>query len=388
MLIPIRSTLANINLRFDRNELSGSFGDIGTDFPLIAGMILACGLDPASTLIMFGLMQIVTGVLYGIPMPVQPLKAMAVIMITQKLSSNLLYGAGLAIGVVMMVLTITGLLQWLAKFIPKCVVRGIQLGLGFSLASLALKDYIQSDAIGGYILAAIGFVIAVFLLGNRKYPAALFIILLGFAYAIFFKLDFTAIANSVGLALPHVHVPGISDILTGLLLLTLPQLPLSLSNSVIATRQTISDFFPDRSVSLNKIGMTYSCMNLVLPFFSGIPNCHGAGGLAGHYTFGARTGGSVVIYGLLYLTLGLFFSQSFAEVIKAFPLPILGVILLFESISLMLLVRDVAGSKTDLFVSLLVALAAFGLPQGYVLGLVVGTVIWYLIQRGAIMKSK
>src|SRR3954468_1285465 len=80
-------------VRFDRNELSGAFGDIGTDFPLIVGMIAAAKLDSASTLVMFGLMQILTGTLYGMPMPAQPLKAMAVLVISQKLGGHLLYEA-------------------------------------------------------------------------------------------------------------------------------------------------------------------------------------------------------------------------------------------------------------------------------------------------------
>lgn len=381
------STLSRINIRFDRNEAAGSFGDIGTDFPLIVGMILACKLDTSSALVMFGLMQVTTGLIYGIPMPVQPLKVMAVLMITQKLTGNILYGAGFAIGIVMMILTVTGLLQWLAKFIPKSVVRGIQFGLGISLASLALKEYVMSDAITGYILAAVSFAIAIIFLGNRKYPAAIFIILLGFVYAFFFQINWATISSGIALHLPRVHIPTLSDIFTGLLLLSLPQLPLSLSNSVIATQQTAADFFPERPLSIKKIGMTYSLMNLILPFFSGIPNCHGAGGLAGHYAFGARTGGSVVIYGSLYIILGLFFSQTFSEVLKVFPLPILGVILLFESLSLMMLVKDIAGSKTDLFVCLLVALAAVGLPQGYVIGLLIGTLLWYLINHKWIMKS-
>src|SRR5581483_4025162 len=100
-------------VRFDRNELSGAFGDIGTDFPLIAGMILTAGLGSASVLTMFGAMQVLTGLLYGIPMPVQPLKAMAVIVITQKLPSAVLYGGGLAIGAVMLALTVTGGIDWL-----------------------------------------------------------------------------------------------------------------------------------------------------------------------------------------------------------------------------------------------------------------------------------
>ena len=376
-----------LNLRFDRNEFSGSFGDIGTDLPLIIGMVLACGLDSSSTLIMFGIMQIMTGLIYGIPMPVQPLKAMAVIMIAQKLSGNILYGAGLAIGVTMLFLTVSGSLQWLAKFIPKSVVRGIQFGLGLSLATLALKNYVISDAAAGYILAIVSFIITIILLGNRKYPPAILIIFLGLAYSFTFKIDFGTVYNNIGLSLPKFHMPGANDILQGFLLLTLPQLPLSISNSVIATQQTVADFFPERQISIKKIGTTYSIMNLILPFFSGIPNCHGAGGLAGHYAFGARTGGSVIIYGAMYLILGLFFSQSFNEIINAFPLPILGVILLFESLSLMILIKDIASSKTELFICLLVALIAVGLPQGYVIGLLVGTPIWYLIQRGWISKS-
>ena len=125
-------------IRFDRNEFSGAFGDMGTDFPLIAGMILAAGLNPASVLTLFGSMQILTGLLYGIPMPAQPLKAMAVIVISQKASGAMLYGAGLAIGLVMLVLAGTGLLGVLANAVPKSVVRGIQFGLGLQLATLLI----------------------------------------------------------------------------------------------------------------------------------------------------------------------------------------------------------------------------------------------------------
>src|SRR5256885_17213952 len=116
-------------IRFDRNEFSGACGDMGTDFPLIAGMILAAGLNPASVLTLFGTMQILTGLLYGIPMPAQPLKAMAVIVISQKASGALLYGAGLAIGVVMLVLAGTWFLGVLAHACPQMVGGGKQFGL-------------------------------------------------------------------------------------------------------------------------------------------------------------------------------------------------------------------------------------------------------------------
>src|SRR5256885_13189365 len=133
-------------IRFDRNEFSGACGDMGTDFPLIAGMILAAGLNPASVLTLFGSMQILTGLLYGIPMPAQPLKAMAILVISQKASGALLYGAGLAIGVVMLGLAASGSLSLLANAVPKSVVRGIQVGLGLQLAMLAVRDYVPADS--------------------------------------------------------------------------------------------------------------------------------------------------------------------------------------------------------------------------------------------------
>ena len=154
-------------IRFDRNELAGAFGDIGTDLPLVVGVILAAKLDSASALIMFGAMQVLTGLAYGIPMPVQPLKAMAALVIAQKLTGNILFGAGLAIGVIMFVLTVTGLIGWLARVVPKTVVRGIQFGLGLQLATLALKDYVQSDGVAGYALAAAGLVITLALMGKN-----------------------------------------------------------------------------------------------------------------------------------------------------------------------------------------------------------------------------
>src|SRR2546427_7344381 len=181
------------SVRFDRNELAGAFGDIGTDLPLVVGLILAAKLDAASALIMFGGMQVLTGLVYGMPMPVQPLKAMAALVIAQKLPANVLFGGGLAIGVIMLLLTVTGLITWLARVVPKTVVRGIQFGLGLQLATLALKDYVQSDGVAGYALAAAGLVITISLMGNRRFPAALFVIALGVAYAFVFKIDLGAV---------------------------------------------------------------------------------------------------------------------------------------------------------------------------------------------------
>ncbi len=383
-------TVADLDgsLRFDRNELAGAFGDIGTDLPLIVGMTLAAGLDSASVLTMFGLMQIGTALLYRMPMPVQPLKAMAALVIAQQIEGRILYGAGLAVGATMLLLTATGAIDWLARIVPKSVVRGIQFGLGLQLASIALRDYARADGVPGYAIAGLGFLITVLLLGNRRFPPALFVMALGITYAFVFKISPRVVVESAGFHLPTFHTPAWQDITTGFILLALPQIPLSLGNSLLATRQIVSDFFPAKKLTVRKIAWTYSFMNLINPFFSGIPTCHGSGGIAGHYAFGARTGGSVIIYGSLYVVLGLFFSAGFSEVIQVFPLPILGVLLFFEGLALLRLIHDLAGAASEFILALLVGMMALLLPYGYLVALVAGTALAYLSRRGAIALDK
>lgn len=364
-------------VRFDRNEAAGSFGDIGTDLPLIVGILLATRMDAAGVFVVFGSLQIATGLIYGLPMPIQPLKAMAVLVITLKIEGSVLMGAGIAIGAVMLVLTLTGALSLLVRFVPLCVVRGIQFGLGLSLATLALKSYVPAMGPTGYGLAGAGLLVMLVLWGNRRVPPGLLVIGIGVIYALIAGLRMGAIVDGFGFDMPAFHWPEMEDIVTGFLLLALPQLPLSLSNSVIATERTIRDLFPDRNIGVRRIGLTYSLMNLVAPLFGGIPVCHGCGGLAGHYAFGARTGGSVIIYGIFYVVLGLFLSKPVGEVLEIFPRPILGVVLLFEALTLLSLVRDQAASARDLSIALLVGVISLTIPHGFVVGLVLGAAVYY-----------
>jgi MFS superfamily sulfate permease-like transporter len=371
-------------LRFDRHELAGAFGDIGTDLPLLLALVATCGLDAASVFTVFGALQIATGLAYGMPMPVQPLKAMAAIMLAQKLSAGTLAGGGLVIGVTMLLLAATGLLDWLARVVPKEVVRGIQLGLGLSLATLGLKEYVVSDGARGLVLATVAALLLIVLRGKRRFPAPLLVIGLGLVYALAFHLDLSELEAAVGLRLPTLVLPTQAELLDGALLLALPQLPLSLGNSVIATSRATADLFPERPVSVRRIGVTYGLMNLVAPWFGGVPTCHGCGGLVGFHAFGARTGGAAVIYGSLYLVLGLVFAPGLTTVVKIFPMPVLGVVLLFEALALMLFIRDVASEPKQLYVVLAVAAAVVGLKYGYVVGLLGGTALAFALRRGLV----
>ncbi|MDX2011447.1 MAG: molybdate transporter family protein [Myxococcaceae bacterium] len=376
---------ATPRLRFDRHELAGAFGDIGTDLPLLLALVGTCHLDAASVFAVFGVLQIATGLAYGMPMPVQPLKAMAAIMLAQKLSAGTLAGGGLVIGVTMLVLATTGLLDWIARVVPKEVVRGIQLGLGLSLATLGLKDYVVSDGARGMTLAVIATLLLIALRGGRRrVPAPLLVMGLGLVYALVFHVDVTQLGAAVGVQFPSIVLPTQSELLDGALLLALPQLPLSLGNSVIATSRATEDLFPERPVSVRRIGLTYGLMNVVAPWFGGVPTCHGCGGLVGFHAFGARTGGAAVIYGGLYLVLGLVFAPGIATVVKIFPMPVLGVVLLFEALALMLFIRDVASEPKQLYVVLAVAAAVVGLKYGYVVGLLGGTALALALRKGLV----
>jgi hypothetical protein len=179
-------------------------------------------------------------------------------------------------------------------------------------------------------------------------------------------------------------MPSLGSVITGFCVLALPQIPLSLGNSIYASSRIIKDYFPEKDVPVRKIGFTYSLMNIICPFFGGVPVCHGSGGLAGHYGFGARTGGSIVIYGLLYVVMGLWLGGNVNGAAVLFPKPVLGVILLFEGLALLNLVRDMAPAKNEFVIVVLVALAAVGLPYGYLIGMAGGTALHYF-QKGKII---
>lgn len=367
-------------LRFNRHELAGAFGDIGTSLPIIVGILLATGMNVTGVLLAFGFAQIATGLLYGLPMPVQPLKAMAIVVIAGQASGPMLQLAGLMIGALMLVLSSSGALDWLGRAIPRCVVRGVQAGLGLSLARVATKLVAQDGNVWDWITAAAAILVLALLRKNKVLPGALVVIGAAVLWASFTRVNWPEVGHGVAFTLPHAEPWPWDQWLTVLTLLVLPQIPLSLSNSVIATQQTVRDLFPGRELTLRTIGLTYASLNLLAPWLGGIPVCHGCGGLAGYYALGARTGGAVIIYGSFFVVAGLFFSGAFTGLIHAFPKSILGAVLLVEAAVLVLLMRDLRTSKPALALAVIVALICLFAPQGYLTGLVVGVAAYYALR--------
>ena len=214
------------------------------------------------------------------------------------------------------------------------------------------------------------------LLGNRRWPPAPVILLVGAVYALTVGGAGTTAVAALGVHVPSVHLPGTEAIWQGFVLLALPQIPLSLGNSVLATRQVAADLFPERPpLAIRTIGLTYAAMNIVSPLLGGLPVCHGSGGMAGHYAFGGRTGGSVIIAGTSLLVIGLLFGGSVGEVALFFPKPMLGVLLLAEGVAMLSLLRDLAPAPRDFTLALGLGVIAAALPYGYLVAMVLGTVL-------------
>ena len=127
------------SFEFNLRELSGAMGDMGTLLPLAVGYFAVCGLNPAGLLVMMGLANIATGLVYALPMPIEPMKVLAVVAIAQHWSPSMVYASGFAMGIVWLLLAVTGIMNWVARVTPHAVIRGIQVSLGIMMALEALK---------------------------------------------------------------------------------------------------------------------------------------------------------------------------------------------------------------------------------------------------------
>src|SRR5437899_32859 len=115
-------------------ECSGACGDLGTFIPHVIGAITVAGLAPAGVLFGFAAFLIASGVFYGLPIPVQPMKAVSAVILTDGLRPGEIAAAGMILGIVLVTLGATGAIGRIARLIPQSVSAGLQLGLGLLMA--------------------------------------------------------------------------------------------------------------------------------------------------------------------------------------------------------------------------------------------------------------
>ena len=356
---------------YDRNEVAGAFGDLGTLIPFVVGYITVNRLDPQGVLLSFGLLALATGLYFRTPMPVQPMKAIATVAVThpETITSGAIFASAVLTGFFWLGMGVTGAVSWLAALTSRPVVRGIVLGLGLSFMLEGVSFMHR-----GPLIAIPGALLTFSLLGRPRLPAM--VVLLAYSAAMALALDTTLVSDLGALAphfrMPTLHIPVVSwpDLATGLVVLAAPQVALTLGNAVIATAEEHNSLFPGRPVSVRVLALDHGLMNLVAAPLGGVPMCRGAGGMAGHIRFGARTGGALVILGATLLIGALFYADSGATLFRLFPLPILGVILFFGGLELAASVNGEQFSRADRTVMVATAgIALWNMGAAYIAGL-------------------
>ncbi|MHB8841148.1 MAG: putative sulfate/molybdate transporter [Candidatus Aquicultor sp.] len=359
------------SIKINMREFAGAMGDFGTLFPLAIGYIAINGLNPAGFLVMMGVANIATGIIYGLPM-----KILAAIAIAEHWTPSMIYASAFGMGLVWIIITITGAMKWLVKFTPMVVVRGVQVALGILLAIQAypmLKTW--------WLLGIVSIIIVIFLRENRYAPAAIVLMALG-AVIVYLKGGFQQV-SAPSFALPPLTSFSIKEVWQSLLSAGFAQVPLTIGNAVIATAALIKEYWPEREdVDEHKLSLNQGLMNLVVPFFGGMPMCHGAGGLAGQYLFGARTGGTNVIEGSLELALGLFFASSILALFGVFPSAIMGAMMPLVGIELTKFARGIRFNKDLVPIGATVALAlVYNMALGFFAGIAIYHPMHFILRR-------
>lgn len=325
------------------SELSGSLGDLGTLLPLLLALTLTESISLSSTLVFSGLANILTGILFGIPLPVQPMKAIASIAISSSYSKAETASAGLFVAGAVTLFSITGLLHWFSRVVPTPVVRGIQVGAGLSLVISAGTTLLQplgwtTPSWADNNLWAIFAFVALLLSSLRsQVPYALLITLLGLLLSALRHNTTLAPSTSSWLWHPSTLVPSPAAFRKGALQAGIPQLPLTTLNSILAVTSLTHTLTPPvpYAPSTTELGLSVGLTNLVGVWFAAMPVCHGSGGLAAQHRFGARSGASVVVLGALKLALGLFGGDRlFVALLEGFPRALLGVMVLAAGVEL------------------------------------------------------
>ena len=385
------------------SEASGSLGDLGTFLPLLVGLTVESGVDVGTTLIVTGLYNLVTAMAFDVPMPVQPMKTIAAVALSDaSLSIEQIVAAGMFVSTVVFFLGTTGMIDTFNGIVPKAVVHGMQIGLGVLLCVKAFtmamfeddEDYAVRTFLGadGLLLGLCALLIAAIELMRRlaknsvrcdddeesddesvsginlvdreergegtstltvdtksleKIPAsktkkqkssfaapptALLLVILGIVISATRPGSLNSL--KIGPTVPSLITFTAGDFKNGILKAGLPQLPLTTLNSIVAVCALSKDLFPDRPASPKLVATSVGAMNLVGAAIGVMPCCHGAGGLAAHYHFGARRGAATAFLGLCKLLLGFVFGGSLLTLLREFPKTVLGVMLGAASVEL------------------------------------------------------
>ncbi|MGS0677352.1 putative sulfate/molybdate transporter [Shewanella sp. 0m-4] len=351
-------------------EFSGAFADLGTFLPLVLGLIALNHFSPQGIFMGFGLFALFTAFYYRRPIPIQPMKVITALVIAQGLTPGMLQASGMLMGIILLVLAYSGAITWMAKQLSPAISIGIQLAIGLQLIWL-----------GGQMMSQtwlIGFVAFTALFASQFLPMRYFAMPLVLVLGILWQLN-SGTAPSFNLSVYSPWLlswPSIDEWSSAAGLLVLPQLALTLTNAVIATSAMAKEKFPEDAkdnFAPERFATSSGWANLLLAPFGASAMCHGAGGLAVQYHFGARTWLAPTIFGSTCLLIAAFWGQGIASILSLIPLAILGSLLAIAGTQLAWSKRFIDGKPFCIFVIL--ATAALCLLVNTAAGLATGIVL-------------
>lgn len=388
--------------RFNRMELAGSLGDLGTILPLAIGMILINGLNPLGLFLGVGLFYVFSGLYFRVTSPVEPMKVIGAYAIATGISAGQIQASTLWIFLFLLIIGGTGIITLIGKYIPRPVIRGVQLSTGVLLVSQGVKlmlgttkfqalreaaePYLMIQSMGpipiGLLIGSVLGILTLLLLENRRIPAAIVVVGAGILTGIILGTREGLEQIRLGFYLPNFlpyAFPSAADFTFALLVLVLPQIPMTLGNAVMANADLSIQYFPQdgHRVTYRALCISMALANLMSFFLGGMPMCQGAGGLASRYRFGARTGGSNLIIGAIFIVLALFLGEHLMGVIYLLPMSALGILLIFAGAQLGLTLLDM-NTRKEMFIPLLVV--GITLASNLAAGFLIGIVVAYLLK--------
>lgn len=262
--------------------------------------------------------------------------------------------AGSVTAGLVLILSLTGLLRLVTRVIPIPVVKGIQFGAGLSLVISAGTSLLQKlgsawgQPFDNHVWTLCAFLLLILTQRRSRFPFALVMVVTGVVIALI------RVALSREMEMPQLHIWNPYFILprwsVDAIGMGIAQLPLTTLNSVIAVSALASDLLPDLpSPSVTAVGISVAAMNLTGCWCGAMPVCHGSGGLAAQYRFGARSGASVIMLGLFKVVLGIFFGESLLDVLRTFPRSLLGIMVLAAGLELARVGQSLNHGASDLW---------------------------------------
>lgn len=351
----LRSNRHSLLIHITGTEVTGALGDSITVLPLVTAVAVLTDLSLTWILIWFGVFQIVWGLYYGLPLSVEPMKALVGLLLVGAISAGELLVAGLIAGVVLLGIGLTNSISYAEAYLSDPVIRGVQLGVALLLIQTGVDLGLTAPVLTA---SAIGVALAVIAIGYWNItPLAVLLaggVIVGYEHG--FQLAQPALTSAFQVTLSDVSITAL-DAAVG-------QLAMTVGNAAVATSLLLDDYF-GRTITPDELAAGMGVMNLLAIPLGGLPMCHGSGGVAGKYTFGARTAGANLILGGIYLAIGV----AGIGLLLSYPHAILGVILVLIAMELG---RTALDTKRY---TLVLSVAIVGFLTNLGLGLLVGVLI-------------